>query len=178
MSKLKPSASFPGCYSLTAPRTWLGAYLAPSGSDNKQSGLAWVTLWSPRQSQWKLTITAFWIYLGTVQFWLRSLTSSDLALFLSFPRTISWLLISHSFIWNLTISPPIVTTSVSLSSSACHLKRHISLGGRRQNGPIWPLTGCVMGTAESLYGLQFSYLFSGNSHFFQGTRPSDSLRFH
>lgn len=65
-------------------------------------------------------------------------------------------------------------------ASACHLHKTEGTfqwvaGGAL--GRVWPLTACGMGIAVSLSGLQFSYLFNGDSHFFQGTRPSDSLRF-
>lgn len=43
-------------------------------------------------------------------------------------------------------------------------------------GSAWPLSGRVMGRAANLSRLQFSYLFSGDRHFFQGTRPSDSVK--
>lgn len=54
--------------------------------------------------------------------------------------------------------------------------RHISLGDRRHRGSNLATACCVMGMAVSLSGLQFSYSFNGDSHFFQGTRVNDSLR--
>lgn len=43
-------------------------------------------------------------------------------------------------------------------------------------GRAWPLPGCVMGTAVSPSGLEFS-VFNGDGDFFPGAGPSDSLGF-